>query len=131
MKTDKELFDNIPENLLTKNKLKHRGFSIEKSDDGVVTIKDIKTPMFSIVNKTDMAVLRKKGFLKGSTYLLMKSDEEKIDNYNELIAESTEAIRKNSNPRKKQEHQNNIDYYKEEVQYYTSQVSKWGKILKQ
>ena len=130
MKTILELYDEIPSHYKVDGVVTFRGFRIVKSDEGI-ELMDIRTPMFSSVKDEDLIVLQERGFLKGATYLLMLSDKKKIDDYKVLISRTIKTAADCGNPRKKQEHLNNITYYRKEVEYYKSQVSRWQKFLKQ
>lgn len=97
-----------------------RGFLLEKVN-GVATIKDISTTYYKEVNKESLDILISKGFIKGSTYLLMLSDLRKIDMYKKLI-ERYQNIDDSSL---------RISRYEQEINYYKSQVSRWRNLILQ
>tara|TARA_R110000851_G_scaffold328131_1_gene498411 strand:- start:285 stop:677 length:393 start_codon:yes stop_codon:yes gene_type:complete len=125
----KKLYDDIPRGHVKDGRILYRGFSIKKEESGEIIIQDIRTPMFGDVNKEDLSVLKQRGFLKGATYLLMLSDENKINIYKKLIARTQRSAKNSDNSRKRQEFLNRVDYYKNEVEYYSAKVRRWAQIL--
>lgn len=123
-----ELYDNLPECYKSERFL-YRGFSIEKTN-GIIIIKDIRSPYYRDVSSEDMAVLLKRGFIKGSTYLLMLSDKRKVEIFKSLENKNRKSAHSSRNPRKKQEYLNSVRIYIEKANYYESQVSRWHKQLK-
>ena len=107
-----------------------RGFLMEKSSGGMVSIKDVRSPYYKEVDKLDLLAILERGFEQGATYLLMKSDSRKIARYNKLIADKQRLLEVTHNPRKKMEHLNAISRYTMEINYYESQVRRWQQFTK-
>lgn len=124
----KDLYDSLP-NFMKTPVVLFRGFKFEKTDDNI-TLQDVRNIYYKDVDPDTMMVFESKGFIKGATYLLMKSDERKIELYKEMIDGHEGLINENLNPRKKQEYLNSIERYKDQIKYYVSQVRKWRIITK-
>jgi len=105
-----------------------RGFMLEKNK-GVVSITDIRTPYYRPISEKDLEVLLERGFMKGTTYLLMMSDNSKIKRYTKLIELHSRALKEVINPRKKEEYKNSIVRHNLEIKYYKSQVRRWHNLI--
>ena len=106
-----------------------RGFLIEKVKS-TIRILDIRTPYYKPIEPPDLEVLLAKGFRVGTTYLLMKSDEGKIERFNVLANEKLVKSEETDSPRKKEEYRKAISRYNKEVEYYESQVRRWQNFIK-
>ena len=123
-----EIYNSLPDSLKTGRQL-FRGFSIEKVN-GVVNLQDIRHAYPKPVDPQDLSVLCAYGFVDGATYLLMLSDQRKIDKYKSLGEKFKGLEEKHDNPRKKQEYVNLSLMCQNEIEYYELQVSRWQKQLK-
>lgn len=112
-----------------KSRILFRGFLLE-NNEGIISLMDVRSPYYKAPSVEDMNVLYGRGFLKGTTYLLMKSDERKIERYKELSEQQARLSLRVRNPRKKQEYENSVLRYNLEIEYYMSQVRRWQKSLK-
>lgn len=107
-----------------------RGFLLEMTNGGVISLKDIRNPYYREVSQMDLSTILDLGFEYGTTYLLMKSDSRKVARYNRLIANKKKLLEVTNNPRKKMEHMNAIARYTTEINYYESQVRRWQQFTK-
>ena len=106
-----------------------KGFLIEKVN-GSVRILDIRDPYYYPAKPEDLQVILSMGFRVGTTYLLMKSDEGKIEKFTALADGQRVKLKTVKNARKKQEYENSIIRYTNEIIYYESQVRRWQFFLK-
>lgn len=123
-----KLYNNLPDKYKIE-RLLFRGFLIEKIK-GITVLKDIRSPYYTDVRSEDLAILLDMGFIEGSTYLLMLSDQRKIETFKNFEEKHRILSKDSSNPRKKQEHLNSVRIYIEKSNYYESQVRRWQKQLK-
>lgn len=114
---------------LGSSRMLFRGFCIEKIN-GTVVVTDIRTPYYKPVSKSDLKTLLEKGFVVGTTFLLMESDKRKISRYKMLSKKEARLSDDVINPRKKMEHTNTIDRFDKEINYYSLQVRRWQEFLK-
>lgn len=122
-----DIYNGLPDKFKT-GRVLFRGFSIEKIK-GIVHLQDIRKPYPSPVSEEDLVVLHELGFVDGATYLLMLSDQQKIEKFKSLGDKFKGLEIDHDNPRKKQEYVNLGLMCKTEVMYYESQVRRWQKQL--
>ena len=121
----KVIYESLPQEYKQERFL-YRGFSIEKKGEEIIIL-DIRSTFYEPACKADLRVLFNMGFINGATYLLMESDLEKIKFFNKKAKAKSRLARKSVNPRKKQEHLNSAESYREKSKYYKSQVRRWRK----
>lgn len=123
MSIEQQIYNGLPD-IHKQERFLFRGFSIEKVGQEVI-IKDIRSVYYKVICKDDLKILSSKGFIKGTTYLLMLSDQKKIESFKILEQKNKALAKVNANPRKNQEYLNSVRVYKRKIEYYVSQVRRW------
>ncbi len=123
-----KLYDEMCARFGEREKFFFRGFSIEKKDD-TIEIMDVRCSSYKKIRDNDLSVLMDMGFIKGTTFLLMQSDKERLEDSEGSFYNQIRSARLTENSTKKRACLLSASRYKREVDYYDSQITRWNNTL--